>query len=71
MQNQNNVKRTWQIMKEISSANKFKFDSFPKKLKSKETETTKRNTIFTRIGPNLTGSITNTTKTFIDHLIPS
>ena len=41
MQNQNNVKRTWQIMKEISSANKFKFDSFPKKLKSKETETTK------------------------------
>ena len=48
-------------MNEISGANKFKFDSFPKQLKIKETETTKsyeianeRNKFFTRTSPNLT-----------------
>ena len=51
-------------MNEISGANKFKFDSFPKQLKIKETETTKsyeianeRNKFFTRTSPNLTHAL--------------
>ena len=58
-------------MKEISGAKKFKLESFPKKLKIKETEITKayeitneHNTFFTGIGKNLASSVTNNTKSF-------
>ena len=60
-------------MKEISDTEKFKSDSFPKKIKIKETEITKSyeianelKNLFARIGTNLKSSITNTAKTFKD-----
>ena len=34
--NQNHARRIWQIMKEISGAEKFKLDYFPKKMKETE-----------------------------------
>ena len=70
LQNQTNVKQTWQVPNETSGTKKLKLDSFPKKLKIKETEITKTYGIaeqltnfFNETGPNLTNSITTPTKT--------
>ena len=74
MQNQNNNKRIWKIMKEISGTKKFKLYSFHMTLKIRETEITKFyefgnefNGFLTGISSNLAISIANTIKIFKDY----
>ena len=73
MQNQNNIKRIWKIMKEISGTKKFKSYSFHMTLKIRETEITKFYEFGNEFNSFLTG-IANTIKIFNDYkkyLIPS
>lgn len=77
LQNQTNVKQTWQVPNEKSGTKKLKLDSFPKKLKIKEKHKIKPyknanelNKFFTGIGPNLASNIANITKSFKSYLVP-
>lgn len=77
LQNQTNVKQTWQVPNETSGTKKLKLDSFPKKLKIKEKHKIKPyknanelNKFFTGIGPNLASNIANITKSFKSYLVP-
>ena len=72
---QNDMTRTWQIMKEIAGKCKVNSNRFPKSINVNGKSIKKNNRIaeefnkyFTNIGSNLTSKIQNTSKTFEDFL---
>ena len=72
---QNNMARTWQIMKEITRKSKVNSKRFPKSInfngksiKKNSRIAEKFNQFFTNVGLNLASKIQNTSKTFRDFL---
>ena len=72
---QNDMTRTWQIMKEIAGKCKVNSNRFPKSINVNGKSIKKNNRIaeefnkyFANIGSNLTSKIQNTSKTFEDFL---
>ena len=73
---QNDMTRTWQIMKEIMGKCKGNSNRFPKPINANGKTIKKNNRIaeefnkyFTNVGPNLASKIQNTSKTFEDFLV--
>ena len=70
------MRRTWQIMKEITGKCKVSSNRFPKsinvkKVYKKNNRTAEEfNKYFTNVGPSLASMIQNTSKTFEDFLFP-
>ena len=74
---QNDMRRTWQIMKEITGKCKVNSNRFPKSINVNGKSIKKNSRIaeefnkyFTNVGPNLASKIQNTSKTFEDFLFP-
>ena len=74
---QNDMKRTWQVMKEITGKSKINSNRFPKTVNFNGNSTKKDSRIaeefnkyFTNVQQNLTSKIQNTSKTFEDFLLP-
>ena len=73
---QNDMTRTWQIMKEITGKYKISSSRFPKSIyvngksiKKNHRIAEEFNKYFTNVGPNLASKIQNTSKTFEDFLV--
>ena len=71
------MRRTWQIMKEITGKCKVNSNRFPKSINVNGKSIKKNNLIaeefnkyFTNVGPNLASKIQNTSKTFDNFLFP-
>ena len=71
------MRRTWQIMKEITGKCKVNSNRFPKSINVNGKSIKKNSRIaeefnkyFTNAGPNLASKIQNTSKTFEDFLFP-
>ena len=74
---QSDMRRTWQIMKEITGKCKVNSIRFPKSINANGKSIKNNNRIaeefnkyFTNVGPNLASKIQNTPKTFDDLLFP-
>ena len=74
---QNDMKRRWQIMKDITGKSKFNSDRFPKSINVNGKAMKKNshiaeeiNKYFINVGQNLASKIQKTSKTFEDFLFP-
>ena len=74
---QNDMTRTWQIMKEITGKSKVNSNKFPKSINVNGKSIKKNSRIaeefnkyFTNVTPNLTSKIQNKSKTFENFLLP-
>ena len=74
---ENDMKRIWQLMKEITGKSKLNSNRFPKSInvngntiKENSHIAEEFNKYFTNVGPDLASKTQNTSKTFADFLFP-